>query len=270
MRATILSDNIPADGLEGEWGLSVYIEYAGRNILLDSGASDLYLENAKKLGIGLEAVDYAVLSHGHSDHSDGMAHFFRTNPSAPYYVRPESGACYMRGDTGSMDYAGIPQQVLKDYPERLVFVDGVYSPSAGVWLVPHTAQGLGEIGKRDEMYVLRNGTLQPDDFAHEQSLVFETEEGLVIFNSCSHGGADTIISETAAAFPGKPIRALIGGFHLYARTDEQVRALAGRLRETGVAAVYTGHCTGERALAVLTEELGGMVHAFHTGLVMEF
>ncbi|MFQ9410234.1 MAG: hypothetical protein ACLR1T_03180 [Evtepia gabavorous] len=50
----------------------------------------------------------------------------------------------------------------------------------------------------------------PDDFSHEQSLVFSTPKGLVIFNSCCHGGADNIVREVADTFPGQPISAIVG------------------------------------------------------------
>lgn len=269
MRAVVLSDNIPWGDLEGEWGLSVSIQYRGKHLLLDAGASDLFLKNAEKLEIGLANVDYAVLSHGHWDHSNGMEAFFRAVPKAKFYVRPGSDACYLR-EKGEMTYGGVPEAVLERYGDRIAVVEGDFSPSEGVWLIPHKTPGLAERGEADGMYVKRDGRLEPDDFAHEQSLVLETESGLVIFNSCSHGGADNIIREVGETFPGKRVRALVGGFHLFERTDGEVRALARRIRETGVGAVYTGHCTGERALAVLREELGDMVHGFHAGLVMEF
>lgn len=268
MRAVILSDNIPWGGLEGEWGLSVSITHRGKHILLDTGASGLFLENAGKLGIDLTRVDYAVLSHGHWDHSDGMEAFFETAPGARFYVRPGCDACYIL-EKGEMTYGGVPQAVMERYGDRITFVEGDFSPSEGVWLVPHKTPGLAARGEADGMYVKRNGALEPDDFAHEQSLVLETEEGLVIFNSCSHGGADNIIREVGETFPGRRVLALVGGFHLFERTDEEVRGLARRIRDTGVGAVYTGHCTGERALGILAEELGPMVHALHTGLVME-
>ncbi len=58
---------------------------------------------------------------------------------------------------------------------------------------------------------------KPDNFCHEQSLVLDTDSGLVIFNSCSHGGVVNIINEVKAAFPEQKITALIGGFsHLQA------------------------------------------------------
>lgn len=56
--------------------------------------------------------------------------------------------------------------------------------------------------------------------------------------------------------PNQPIRALIGGFHLYDTPDEEVRALAGRMKNEGVELAYTGHCTGDRAFKILQEELG--------------
>ena len=72
MKATVIVDNIGNDELEGEWGLCIYIEYDEKKILLDAGASGLFVENAKKLGISLGDVDYAVLSHYHKDHADGI------------------------------------------------------------------------------------------------------------------------------------------------------------------------------------------------------
>lgn len=269
MRATVLSDNIPWEGLEGEWGLSIYITHRDRRILLDSGASGLFLENADKLGIDLTRVDYAVLSHGHPDHSNGMEDFFRAAEGVPFYVRPGCDSCYIRREDG-IGYGGIPRGAAERFGDRVIFVEGDFSPSEGVWLIPHKTPGLAAQGAADGMYTRRGGALEPDDYAHEQSLVVETERGLVIFSSCSHAGADNIIREVGETFPGKRLLALVGGFHLFRRTDGEVRALARRIRDTGIAAIYTGHCTGERGLELLGEELGEMVHPFRTGLVMEF
>ena len=107
--------------------------------------------------------------------------------------------------------------------------------------------------------------LSPDTFAHEQSLVFDTSQGLVIFNSCSHGGADNIIREVGDTFPDKKIYALFGGLHLHASTDEDVLALAKRIHKTGIRKIYTGHCTGDHALELLKEELGDVVEGICSG-----
>ena len=69
MKATVLSDNIPAENLGCEWGLSIFIEYHGKHILLDAGASGLFLKNADVLGLNMKDVDFGVLSHAHYDHA---------------------------------------------------------------------------------------------------------------------------------------------------------------------------------------------------------
>ena len=75
MKLTILNDNICShiiDGLTSEWGLSIYIEQQDLRVLFDVAYSGLYADNAKKLGIDLETIDYVVLSHHHDDHTRGL------------------------------------------------------------------------------------------------------------------------------------------------------------------------------------------------------
>lgn len=270
MKAIVLVDNISKDNLAGEWGLSIYIEYAGKNILLDAGATDLFLKNAEGLGLALGHVDYAVLSHAHYDHANGMEAFFGNNEKASFYLRDGCGEnCYAKRWLFRR-YIGISKGVLEKYRDRIVYVKGDYSLLPGVTLIPHRTEGLSEIGKKNHMVIRTKSGWKPDDFSHEQSLVFETAEGLVVFNSCSHGGADNIIREVSAVYPGQRIRAMVGGFHLYGKPAKEVRAFAGRVKETGIEMVYTGHCTGKQPFQVLKEELGDRVHQLHTGLVMEW
>ena len=101
MRVTILVDNLAARGLEAEWGLSIYVEYQGHAILLDTGASDRFARNADTLGIDLSTVSFGVLSHAHWDHGNGMGTFFARNPTAPFYLRQGCGeTCYDKTPEG--------------------------------------------------------------------------------------------------------------------------------------------------------------------------
>ena len=90
MKATVLVDNISQGKVRGEWGLSIYIEYEGKHILLDVGASDLFYKNAQKLNLDIQNVDYAVLSHAHYDHANGMETFFEENEKAAFYFAETS------------------------------------------------------------------------------------------------------------------------------------------------------------------------------------
>ena len=273
MKATVLIDNITKNDLLAEWGLAFYIEYGDKNILLDTGASSLFLENAAALGLDLEKIDFGALSHAHSDHSDGMDGFFETNRKAPFYLRDTAIKEYYddrENPEGGYTYAGIRREILETYADRIVYVSGDYEICPGVHLIPHKTPGLEEIGKRSGMFVLENGEYHFDRYDHEQSLVFETEKGLVIFNSCSHGGADNIINEIKKTFPGKKIIAIVGGFHLYNTPADEVRAFAQRVKDTGIELVVTGHCTGEESFEVLKDVLGDTAVQLYSGLVIEF
>jgi len=269
MRAKVLIDNISRDGLIAEWGLAVWIEYEGHKILLDTGTTGAFADNARRMGVSLDEAELCVISHGHYDHANGLNAFFRENDRARVYFRDTAQKHYYGIKEGKYRYIGVNREILRKHADRLEFARGNVQLLPGVWLIPHSSPGLEKIAARSDLYVRRWMRMKADNFSHEQSLVFETEKGLVIFNSCSHAGPDNIIAEVNAAFPGKNICALIGGLHLYKLTDDEVRAFAARLRSTGVKQVFTGHCTGERAFVVLKEELGEIVEQLYTGMEIE-
>ncbi len=63
---------------------------------------------------------------------------------------------------------------------------------------------------------------------------------------------------------------LIGGLHLFNKSDEEIRAVAATIRNTGIEYICTGHCTKDRAFSILKEELGDMVNQMQVGYRMEF
>ena len=106
-----------------------------------------------------------------------------------------------------------------------------------LWTKAPQHEGLMAEESTSERPVAENpdpATLRPDDFSHEQSIVVKLNEGLAVFSSCSHCGPDVVMAEVHQFMPNQPIRALIGGFHLYDTPDEEVRALAGRMKNEGV------------------------------------
>ncbi len=269
MIVRILVDNLAADGLSCEWGLAIHIEYQGKNILLDSGTTGSFVDNAEKMGVDLAKVDLGVLSHAHYDHANGFDRFFAVNDSAKIYIAEQAGErCYGWKKT-LPHYNGIRRGMLKEHASRFIRARGRQEILPGVWLLAHSTPGLEKMGKKAKLYRRQGLWLRPDDFRHEQSLIFAEAEGLVVFNSCSHAGPDVIIREAEAAFPGRRVRAMIGGFHLFRSGDDAVRALAGRLKECGVEQLVTGHCTGDRAYEILHGELGDCVRQMRTGMCIE-
>jgi 7,8-dihydropterin-6-yl-methyl-4-(beta-D-ribofuranosyl)aminobenzene 5'-phosphate synthase len=277
MKLIALIENKSNSELTGEHGLAVYIEYNGKHYLLDTGASDHFVDNAAKLGVDLSMIDTAILSHSHYDHSGGYNGFFDKNNKANVYVRKEAKElCYAKIGPFKR-YIGIPKGILDKYADRFIYVHEDYKIDEGVWLISHKTDNLEVRGKKAHMYRMTKNRLKPDDFHHEQSLVFETADGLVILNSCSHGGIDNIVEEVKATFQGKKVLAVIGGFHLMGLTGtssmntkaEEVESLGNRLVEFGVKHIYTCHCTGDPAYKILKKTLGERVEYFSTGTIVE-
>jgi len=269
-KVTVIVDNKAYEDLAGEWGLSILVEYENKKILVDAGASELFVKNMERLGFRIEDVDYGVLSHAHGDHANGMPYFFKRNSKAKFYLRESTAEnCYSRKFIFHK-YIGIPRHILTAYSDRIEIVSGDYELMKGAYLIPHKTKGLEAVGKREKMLQRTARGWKPDDFSHEQSLVLDTDKGLLIINSCSHGGAVNIIQEVGETFPNRHIYGLIGGLHLFNKSEDEIRDTARKIQETGIDFVCTGHCTKDRAYQIMKEELGDRVEQFRVGLNMTF
>lgn len=268
MKITVLSENTGCEKCEGEHGLSLYISFDSYKILLDAGQSSLFLENARKLHIDLAEVDFAILSHSHYDHADGFSHFFEVNEHAPLYVRKEVSEIYYSMHEEGLKYIGPKVGMLQKYEDRILFVNKEFFPleNGSMFLIPHSTKGLHTIGEKAKLFRKEKDSLLPDDFSHEQSLVINTDRGLVIFNSCSHGGPATIMNEVQKYNRTSKIYAYIGGFHLSKYSNEDVLAFADTLKNAEVERIITGHCTGHEAFEILRNCLGDKVEEMHSGM----
>ncbi|MEG2454841.1 MAG: MBL fold metallo-hydrolase, partial [Oscillospiraceae bacterium] len=252
MKLTVLMENAPSGSFVHEHGLALHLSYEGKNYLLDTGSTGKFVENAAALHIDLAQVDACILSHGHYDHGNGLAAFFSRNKTAQVYLRPDAMNPQYFTAGPLKKFIGVDPQIFADYPQRFSPVEGVYLLAPGLWLVP-------------------------DEVLHEQSLVAETEGGLVVLNSCCHAGAGNIVKGILAQFPGKKVRALVGGFHLMGLPGIStlgvspgiVKNLACWLTdELGVQKIYTGHCTGIPAYDLLKAERPDQIHSLTIGDVL--
>ena len=269
-KLTVIVDNISDNGIKGEWGLSILAEHCGKQILIDAGGTGLFADNLEKLGFDINKIDYGVLSHAHCDHGGGIPTFFEKNKTAKFYLRKTAAEdCYGK-ILFIRFYAGLPKGLDKNFHSRIEYIVGDYKLCDGVYLIPHKTEGLEAIGKREKMYRCTDKGWIPDDFSHEQSVVIDTEKGLVIINSCSHGGAVNIINEVKATFPDKHIYALIGGLHLWNKSKQEIESVSHEIEKTGIEYVCTGHCTKNRAYRIMKNILGSKLEQLRTGLVIEF
>lgn len=254
-----------------EHGLSIYLEVGEQRLLFDFGGSTLFADNAKKLNISIEDVDFAVLSHGHYDHGGGLATFLRHNSVAPIYVQAKAFEPHrsIRSHGRTEDIELDP--ALSEHPQ-IIPVSGQYTIAPGIWLFsdiqgrrlfPSTNQGLLQaVGEEWE----------PDAFVHEQVLVVEFENKSLLLTGCAHTGVINILDQYKAITGCYP-NYVVGGFHLASRTfgdesEQNIREIGRYLLNTG-AMYYTGHCTGDNPFALLKTILGDALERLSGGLILE-
>ena len=190
MRWTVLSDNRTNDPtFETEHGLSILLETNKHRILLDTGASDVLIRNAERLGIDLSTVDYVFISHGHSDHAGGLKHFMNINNKAKVIVSPEaiSGRFFSkRGHLHSITtvWPEIPQ-------ERLLPIEQSGSIGDGIYIIAHIPQIHPMPEGNQHLFVKdTQGHYIQDDFRHELALY----TGGLLFTGCAHSGLENILA----------------------------------------------------------------------------
>ena len=273
MRITVLAENTAqSEAFACEHGLSLYIETTTHKILFDMGKSELFIQNAGKLGIDLSQVDIAFLSHGHYDHGGGLAAFLLTNSEAKIYMQPDAfGLHYSERPGGNIAFIGIDPALKEN--DRFVFsgtdlvIDDelrIFAHQSGHDLLPTgNASLLKKIG--DE-YV-------PDDFTHEQSLLISDEGMTLLIAGCAHRGIVNIIEnvrQKTSTFP----QYVFGGFHLFNPAEKKaeepalIRKVGKYLKSTG-ARFYTGHCTGIEPYQELKKLLGEYIDYAAAGYVLQ-
>ncbi len=206
----------------------------------------------------------------------GFERIFLADPSARVYARRGVFDTYLSA-SGGMHEIGMPKNVAA-YRDRFITADGAEEILPEIFLVPHSTEELYKIGKRSGLYKMWGSKLTYDDFAHEMSLAANTEDGLVIFNSCSHAGAANIIREVKEVCGQKRVRAYVGGLHMKGTkdgkeicvfSDAEIDDLCAVLEREEIGEIYTGHCTGAAGFEKLRARLGSRVHRLSTGLRFE-
>ena len=277
MQITALIENHAAcsgAGLVAEHGLSLHIDHAGRQILFDTGSSGSFAANALKLGIDLDQVDAAVLSHHHYDHGGGLAAFFAVNDHAPVYLKhPPQGEPHFRALSVVNRPVGLPGSLLEDFSERFVYLDAFTEVLPDVFIFTEIPRQFDTPRGNRHIYLKRGKRYVHDSFSHELLMALRLKDGLVVLTACSHSGVLNMIQAVRNRFPEERIKAVIGGFHLLgipvlntlADSKTAVIELGHALHELPVDRYWTGHCTGDRAFALLQGVLGDRLAALSTG-----
>lgn len=260
MNIYVLVDNRTGGKLGAEWGLSFYIEFNGKNILFDFGASDLYIENGKRQGIDVFDADYYVLSHGHSDHGNGLKFMSRGR----LICHPEAFIKRYIANSKDKTHIGLPYS-LKEAKEKfdIIMADKPYEIDDDIIFLGQIPR-VTDFESKSTEFIKEDGTW---DFVEDDSgLVFKMDKGLVIISGCAHSGICNIIKYAKKVTGINKVYAVIGGFHLKGN-DEITNKTIEYLKTMNIEYLSTSHCTQFPALVQFANILDSM--PFKVGDIIE-
>lgn len=276
-KLTVLSENTAGRaGIWGEWGLSVWIDTGHNRVLFDTGATKSCVHNAHEMDIDLHTADAVVLSHGHYDHTGGLAEVLPLLPKSPVYLHP--GVLQNRygkaeditvGPSEVRDI-GIPaaaRAALKTADLRFIETPTEIVP--GLWAtgaIPRleTTEGPGGAGSLDPALT------QPDPVVDDMAVWVETEAGILIVLGCAHAGVINTIRLVQSQERGLPITGVIGGTHLRAVTPERMKATIECLGSLPLSMLAACHCTGPKEAFLLQAAFPEHYIPMNAGSVLHF
>lgn len=285
MKITVLTENTISKNAEiskltlrGEHGLSLFIQTHNKNILFDMGQTNLFAKNASLLGIDLQTVDFAILSHGHYDHGGlssplpatlkneyfGIEAFAHINQKAPIFINSNA---FSQNYNANKKYIGLNQELLQSkIAERFIFVQDEKEITQNIKLFSCNSYKKSVATNAFGLMQLQNGTFVPDNFNHEHYLLIQENDKKILISGCSHKGILNIVEWF------KP-DLLIGGFHFKSLDVEnpcqklELESYAKKLASYNTK-YFTCHCTGTEQFEILKSIMKEKVEYISTGDVI--
>ena len=246
----LMDDRGHGDGsLTPEHGLSLFVEYGGRRILFDCGATGSFLRNAEVLGADLRDLDAVVLSHSHYDHAGGFPALTgqglgsRLLFTGPRFFEPKFSR---DGDRFLDRSAGFGPELLEEKGICHREIAGTAEVFPGVYLFSGFPR-IHDLETVPRRFVRRTADgFVPDDFSDEICMALAVGEGLVVLVGCSHPGILNMITHISREMKA-PIRGVFGGTHLVEADEGRIGDTVLGLRAMGLELLGLSHCSGDAA-----------------------
>jgi 7,8-dihydropterin-6-yl-methyl-4-(beta-D-ribofuranosyl)aminobenzene 5'-phosphate synthase len=266
----VLVNDTAGPGAVAEHGLAIWMAVDGRHILLDTGQGSALSINAHALDVDLSRTDTLVLSHGHYDHTGGVAELLRRAPDVHVFchsaVRQKRYALFKSGPKsiempadGVLAINALPDHRVHWLTEGAIFGEGIGST--------------GPIERRTAYedtggpFFLDAQGLEPDLIEDDQAMWMTTQRGLIVCVGCSHAGIINTLNQAMAQSGQRRIRTVIGGFHLLNADDERLDRTIAAFRDLSPECLMPCHCTGEKAVDALSAALGDRVRPCRAGMI---
>ena len=249
LKISILVENWVCDiWLKWEWWLSMLIEMWKNKILWDTGLTDIFLDNAKKMKKDLEKIDLIVLSHFHDDHT--------------WWIKNTTFANNKKVLAHPRVFKKIWDKIKGDY--KKIESSEVYKISEDIYF-------LWEIERTTKF---EKWKYWKDKMLDDTALVIKTKKGIVIIAGCSHSGIVNICEYAKKVCNEDKIYWLIWWFHLLKMvwydniSDDQIKKTLEYLKEESIEKLYPMHCVDFEILSEMHKEFN--IRKIYTWDIVEF
>jgi 7,8-dihydropterin-6-yl-methyl-4-(beta-D-ribofuranosyl)aminobenzene 5'-phosphate synthase len=211
LKLTIVYDNNAfIENLRTDWGFSCFIKGLEKTILFDTGTrGDILLANMEKLGISPLDIDIVFLSHNHKDHTGGLEALLEINPKIQVW---------------------LPLFFPSDLKDLIIRKGASFVNTDNFKQIFQGAYTTGII----------------TGWIKEQSLILESNKGLIIITGCAHPRITKIITLVKDLIK-QNIHLVFGGFHLSGFEKHEINQIIAKFKTIEIEKVGPCHCSGDEA-----------------------
>lgn len=256
LKITTLVENSPGENhaLQTEHGICFHVEKDGRKLLFDIGQTGAFIQNAQRLRIDLNDLDYVVLSHGHYDHSGGLRFLTRLTREFRLLVGQGFFAEKYGQRNNVYDYLGndFDAEFLEDQDIACETLDTrLREFLPGVYAITQFSKNHPDERVNPRFVVREADGFRADAFTDELLVAIDSPKGLVVLLGCSHPGVKNMLN-TVTDLLEKPLYAVLGGTHLVEASPESMELTKAYLQQQNVKILGVSHCTGETGTRCLS------------------
>lgn len=236
--------------------VTVQVGRQAHRLLFDAGLSaNGLIENMDRLQLDPKEIEAVILSHGHFDHTGGLAGLAERLGKAnmPLLVHP---GAYTKRRSAPPNITPLPLP-----PPSRAALEGAgfdLKESEDPSLLFHDALLVtGEVPRVTDFeqgfpffQAEREGRWEPEPhLLDDQAVVVNVRgRGLVVLTGCGHSGIVNIVRRAVGLTGVETVAGVLGGFHLSgAYFDPLIPLTIDALRQFSPAMIVPGHCTGWRA-----------------------
>lgn len=242
MQLTVLVDNntFIDQYYVGEPAVCYYIEDGESKILLDVGYSDVFMYNAKKMGINIRTVTDIVISHGHDDHTRGLKYLCNDDACTGVRLVAHPDVFAERYENSLSIGCPVPMAIV----EKSFNVTLTKKPLR----ISDSIVFLGEIPsynnferKNNIGFIKKSDELEKDFVFDDSAIAYRGPDGLFIITGCSHSGICNIVEHAKNVCQDDRIAGILGGFHLLEVSDQLYRTIT-YFKENNIKNLFPCHC----------------------------